>query len=118
MFCLLLFKIFFFIAALPTRARPVGSSMKNACRWDAWKCQQRNQSTQDGAEEDVGVINRVFPDRGCGVGRKVKDDMGKGGAPQGEVCSTVRLRGLAPRHTLFKGVIQRVPPDVKSFATR
>lgn len=26
--------------------------------------------------------------------------------------------GLAPRHTLFKGVIQSVPPDAKSFATR
>lgn len=61
------------------------------------------------------MINRVFPDRGCRVGSKVKDDMGKGGAPQGEVCSTVHLRGPAPRHTLFKSMIQRVPPDAKSF---
>lgn len=36
----------------------------------------------------------MFPDRGHEVGRKrkVKEDMGKGGAPQGEVCSTERLR--------------------------
>lgn len=64
------------------------------------------------------MINGVFPDRGRGVGRKVKEDMGKSGAPQGAVCSTVGLKGPSPRHTLFKGVIQSVPPDAKSFATR
>lgn len=47
-----------------------------------------------------------------------KEDMGK------EVC-TARwgllnhvLEGPAPRHTLFKGVIQSVSPDAKSFVTR
>lgn len=48
----------------------------------------------------------------------MKEGMGK------EVCTARRgllnhePEGPAPRHTLFKGVIQSVSPDAKSFVTR
>lgn len=68
-----------------------GSSMKNACRWDGWKCQYRDQSNQDGAEGNVGVINHAVPDggheeTGCGWVTRWEEC-----AWQGAVCSAIRL---------------------------